>query len=82
MENCHASPQATKPKPERVNLQIRVQKSFLELVELHAEFIGASHEYAVMESVNRLLKRDHDFQRWLARHSDAPTVWASAPKSL
>ncbi len=51
------------PKPERVNVQVRVEKSFLELVELYAEFIGATREYVVTESVNRLLKRDHDFQR-------------------
>ncbi len=53
------------PKPERVDLQVRIEKSFLELVEPHAEFIGASREYVVKESVNRLLKRDHEFQSWL-----------------
>ena len=41
------------PKPERVSLQVRVEKSFFELVELYAEFIGASREYVVTESVNR-----------------------------
>ena len=57
------------PKPERVNLQVRVEKSFFELVELYAEFIGASREYVVTESVNRLLKRDHDFQTWLRQQN-------------
>jgi len=57
------------PKPERVNLQVRVEKSFLELVELYAEFIGATREYVVTESVNRLLKRDHDFQGWLRKRN-------------
>ncbi len=42
------------PKPERVNLQVRVEKSFLELDERYAEFIGASREYVVTESANRL----------------------------
>jgi hypothetical protein len=56
------------PKPERVNLQVRVERSFLELVERYAEFIGASREYVVTESVNRLLKRDRDFQTWLKQH--------------
>ncbi len=57
------------PKPQRVNLQVRVEKSFLELIELYAEFIGATREYVVAESVNRLLKRDHDFQSWLKQQN-------------
>ena len=65
-ENRRASPQATNTQAERVNLQVRVDKSF---VELYAEFIGASREYVVTESVNRLLKREHDFQSWLRQQN-------------
>jgi hypothetical protein len=57
------------PKPEKVQLQVRVEKPFLELVELYAEFIGASREYVVTESVNRLLRRDRDFQGWLRKRN-------------
>ncbi len=42
------------PKPETLHLQVRVEKSFLELVELYAKFIRVSREYIVTESVNRL----------------------------
>ncbi len=69
------------PKPERVNLQVRVEKPFLELVELYAEFIGASREYVVTESVNRLLKRDHDFQTWLRQQNHSAGEKPAQPRA-
>ncbi len=69
------------PKPERVNLHVRVEKSFLELVELYAEFIGASREYVVTESVNRLLKRDHDFQGWLRQQNHSRGEKPAQPRA-
>jgi len=69
------------PKAERVNLHVRVEKSFLELVELYAEFIGASREYVVTESVNRLLKRDHDFQDWLRQQNHSRGEKPAQPRA-
>ncbi len=57
------------PKADRVTLQLRVQKPFLEQVELYAEFIGADKEYVITQPVSRLLKRDQEFQRWLQQRN-------------
>ncbi len=69
------------PKGDRVTLQLRVQKPFLELVELYAEFIAADKEYVITQPVNRLLKRDQEFERWLSQqnHSAGGSVQKNRP---
>ncbi len=75
------------PKPERVNLQVRVEKSFLELVEPHAEFIGASREYVVTESAPEAPRqigeaREHLRAASSTFKSQSEHDWAYAKRAL
>jgi len=48
-------------------LQLRVSTEFKFKLQRYAEFLEASPSYVVIEALNRIFDKDHDFKAWLGK---------------
>ena len=54
--------------PKNETLQLRVSQDLKFRLILYAEFIHASAAYVVSEALERLFRKDAEFQEYLAKH--------------
>jgi predicted transcriptional regulator len=47
------------------SLQLRLPAEFKHNLQRYAEFLDAPPSYIVVEAVNRILEKDHEFKAWL-----------------
>ncbi len=51
------------------SLQLRVSTEFKFKLQCYAEFLEATPSYVVIEALDRIFRKDHEFRAWLAQHS-------------
>jgi hypothetical protein len=69
-----------KPKQEKNVVSARLDEETHTLLQRYAEFLGgATHEHIIGESLKRILRRDKEFNDWLAKieHSSVTNEAAS-----
>jgi predicted transcriptional regulator len=52
------------------SLQLRVSVEFKLKLQRYAEFLDATPSYVVIEALDRVFRKDHEFRAWLAQHSE------------
>jgi hypothetical protein len=57
-------------QPKTVTVQARVEETVKAQLELYAEFIDASTSYVITEALKLLFRKDDDFKRWAAQHTN------------
>jgi predicted transcriptional regulator len=59
-----APPQQSKNE----SLQLRVSTEFKLKLQHYAEFLKATPSYVVIEALDRVFRKDHEFRAWLEQH--------------
>ena len=68
------------PKNETIQLRVPQQTKFR--LERYAEFIRATSSYVVVETLERLFKKDAEFKIYLASHKDPEPKQITEDESL
>jgi hypothetical protein len=56
------------PQPKNETIQLRVPQGIKFRLERYAEFITATPSYVVVETLERLFRKDTEFQTYLAKY--------------
>lgn len=60
------------PKQSRnESLQLRVSAEFKRKLQRYAQFLEATPSYVVMEALDRVFRKDHEFRAWLEQHPES-----------
>ncbi len=57
-------------KPKTASLQVRIEEEVRHKLDAYVEFIDSSPSYVVTEALKLLFKRDEEFKRWSAQHTN------------
>lgn len=68
-------------QPKNETIQLRVSQEMKLRLARYAEFIQASTSYVVVEALNRIFDKDHEFKTWLERHPDSVSAVNPETKS-
>lgn len=55
-------------------IQLRVSHEMKLRLARYAEFIHATTSYVVVEALNRVFDKDHEFKAWLEQHPDRESL--------
>ena len=59
------------PKQSKsASLQIRIEEDVRHRLDKYAEFIDSSPSYVVSEALKLLFRKDEEFKRWSAQHTN------------
>lgn len=53
------------------SLQLRVSTEFKQKLQRYAEFLNATPSYVVIEALDRIFRKDHEFRAWLEQHPES-----------
>ena len=61
---------APSKQPKTTTLQVRLEEEVRNNLDSYAEFIDANVSYVVSEALKILFRKDDEFKRWLAQHTN------------
>ena len=61
---------APSKQPKSTTLQVRLEEEVRHNLDKYAEFLDANPSYVVSESLKLLFKKDEEFKRWSAQHTN------------
>ncbi len=61
---------APSKQPKTTTLQVRLEEDLRHTLDRYAEFIGANASYVVSEALRLLFRKDEEFKRWSAQHTN------------
>ena len=63
------------PKQSRnESLQLRVSTEFKRKLQRYAEFLEATPSYVVIEALDRVFRKDHEFRAWMEQHAESTST--------
>ena len=68
---------ASQPKKNREAVTVKLEKSLIDQLKLHSEFIDSTQEHVINEALLLTFKKDKDFQGWLETRKESPKRHAS-----
>ena len=57
-------------QPKTTTLQVRLEEEVRHNLDRYAEFIDANSSYVVSEALKVLFRKDAEFKRWSAQHTN------------
>ena len=67
----------SEPKKERTHLHLRIDSGVIAELDLYSRFIHSSKDYVIENMLAFVLKKDREFQDWLADELRKPSGTAS-----
>lgn len=64
---------APSKQPKTTTLQVRLEEKVRHNLDKYAEFIDANSSYVVSEALKLLFRKDEEFKRWSAQHTNNQT---------
>jgi len=61
---------APSKQPKTTTLQVRLEEEVRHNLDRYAEFIDAITSYVVSEALKLLFRKDDEFKRWSAQHTN------------